>query len=74
MGILVAKSIRSHRANELILGAGDRLFLYTDGVPEATNSSNQLYGEDRLLSFMNNNSNLEATKLLPKLKKSLSMP
>ncbi len=31
---------------------GDRLFLYTDGVTEATNASNELYGEERLLSFV----------------------
>jgi sigma-B regulation protein RsbU (phosphoserine phosphatase) len=57
-----------YRINEIDLNNGDRLFLYTDGVPEATNVDNALYGEDRLLKFMNNNLNLEATKLLPKLK------
>ena len=34
------------------LKKGDRLFLYTDGVTEATNFSNELYGEKRLLDFM----------------------
>lgn len=57
-----------YRVGELTLGEGDRLFLYTDGVPEATNADNQLYGENRLLEFMNNNLDLEATKLLPNLK------
>ena len=57
-----------YRAGEIMLGAGDRLFLYTDGVPEATNTENKLYGEDRLLSFMNDNANVEAKALLPKLK------
>ena len=57
-----------YRANEITLNKGDRLFLYTDGVTEATNLDNKLYGEDRLLEFMNNNLDLEATKLLPKIK------
>ena len=57
-----------YRVGELTLGKGDRLFLYTDGVPEATNAENKLYGEDRLLGFMNQNSTLEATALLPALK------
>ena len=57
-----------YRAGELTLNPGDRLFLYTDGVPEATNAENKLYGEDRLLSFMNQNTSMEATKLLPALK------
>ena len=57
-----------YRANELTLCPGDRLFLYTDGVTEATNTENKLYGEDRLLAFMNQNANVEATELLPALK------
>ncbi len=57
-----------YRAGELTLFPGDRLFLYTDGVPEATNAENCLYGEDRLLDFMSRNSSLEATVLLPALK------
>ncbi len=57
-----------YRVGELTLNPGDRLFLYTDGVPEATNVENKLYGEDRLLSFMNQNASMEATKLLPALK------
>ena len=57
-----------YRSGELTLGPGDRLFLYTDGVPEATNANNTLYGEDRLLAFMNQNADMEATGLLPALK------
>ena len=60
-----------YRANEITLSNGDRLFLYTDGVPEATNENNELYGENRLLAFMNSNLNLEATNLLPKLKSNI---
>ena len=57
-----------YRASELTLAEGDRLFLYTDGVTEATNADDKLYGEDRLIEFMNNNSTIEATALLPALK------
>ena len=57
-----------YRANEITLSPGDRLFLYTDGVPEATNAENKLYGEDRLLSFMNQNSTVDSKTLLPQLK------
>ena len=34
------------------LAKGDRLFVYTDGVTEATNAANELYGENRLLTVM----------------------
>ena len=57
-----------YRIGELTLNPGDRLFLYTDGVPEATNTENKLYGEDRLLSFMNQYSTVDAVTLLPSLK------
>ena len=57
-----------YRIGEFTLHPGDRLFLYTDGVPEATNTENKLYGEDRLLEFMNRNAAMEATTLLPALK------
>ena len=57
-----------YRVGEITLNHGDRLFLYTDGVPEATNVDNKLYGEDRLLTFMNQNASVKATELLPALK------
>ena len=57
-----------YRAGELVLSPGDRLFLYTDGVPEAPSTENKLYGEDRLLAFMNQNASAEATEFLPALK------
>ena len=57
-----------YRTGALTLGEGDRIFLYTDGVTEATNKENKLYGEDRLLTFMNENVSLAATEFLPALK------
>ncbi len=38
---------------EILLGPGDELFLYTDGVPEATNASNEMYGTERMLAALN---------------------
>ena len=57
-----------YRINELTLCPGDRLFLYTDGVSEATNTENELYGEDRLMAFMSENPDMEAKMFLPALK------
>ena len=42
-----------YRQSEILLGVGDVLYLYTDGVTEATDAHNQLYGDDRLLSVIN---------------------
>ena len=60
-----------YRVNEITLSPGDRLFLYTDGVTEATNIENKLFGEDKLLDLMNKNATMEATEFLPAIKASI---
>ena len=41
-----------YRKNELQLQPGDSIYLYTDGVTEATDPDNELYGEDRLHAIL----------------------
>ena len=43
------------RQHEFQLRPGDSFFVYTDGVVEATNRDNALYGTDRLLAALNQN-------------------
>ncbi len=43
----------AYREQEIFFEPGDRLFLYTDGITEATNSAQELYSEDRLLQTVN---------------------
>ncbi len=38
---------------ELMLTPGSKVFLYTDGVPEATDSDKELFGKDRMLRALN---------------------
>ncbi len=38
-----------YRQYELILEKGDTVFVYTDGVPEATNAQEELFGTDRMI-------------------------
>ena len=42
-----------YRKNEIQLWPGDELFLYTDGVTEATNEDQELFGESRLREALN---------------------
>ncbi|MBQ9061393.1 MAG: SpoIIE family protein phosphatase [Eubacterium sp.] len=42
-----------YRDYEIHLNPGDTLFIYTDGVTEATNAENELFGTERLLSTLN---------------------
>jgi sigma-B regulation protein RsbU (phosphoserine phosphatase) len=46
------------------LGKGDKIFLYTDGVPEATDSQEQMFGTDRMLAALNSNADVSPEQLL----------
>lgn len=51
--MLAALDMVRYKEYEIQLEPGDRLFLYTDGLLEATNSGNELYGEERALQSLN---------------------
>ena len=42
-----------YRDYELQLAPGDKLFVYTDGVPEAANVDNEMFGTGRMLDALN---------------------
>ena len=42
-----------YKTQEIQLEPGDMIYLYTDGVTEATNANTELFGEDRLLAAIN---------------------
>ena len=47
------------------LEKGDRIFMYTDGVTEALNKTDELYGEERLINCLNrSDKNLSVEELL----------
>jgi sigma-B regulation protein RsbU (phosphoserine phosphatase) len=60
-----------YKEYELHMDPGDRLYLYTDGVAEATNSNNELYGTERMLEALNNNKNVSCEKLLYNIKEDI---
>ena len=41
-----------YRKNEFYLAPGDEIYLYTDGVTEATDTNDALYGEERLKTLL----------------------
>lgn len=69
--VLALTDFAGYQKNELYLQPGDRLFLYTDGVTEATDTDKQLYGKERLLEFMNKHSSDGTEEVLRKLKTEL---
>ena len=57
-----------YREFTMELTPGDVLYLYTDGVTEATDANQELFGEARLQAALNEVSDLPVHKLLPKIK------
>ncbi len=57
-----------YRKNEIQLEPGDAIYLYTDGVTEATDLNNELYGEERLLDILKKNADTDSKKLCEAVK------
>lgn len=57
-----------YQAGCFMLAEGDKLFQYTDGVTEATNAGNHLYGMQRLYDILNRNSDGSPEEILRAVK------
>ena len=57
-----------YRQAELTMAPGDALYLYTDGVTEATDTHDELYGEERLQAVLNASPDAPPETLLPAVK------
>ncbi len=49
---------------ELTLTPGTRLFVYTDGIPEATNKDDELFGTERMIEALNRNKDAAPCEVL----------
>ena len=59
------------REHAFELHPGDSLFVYTDGVPEATNAQNELFGTDRMLAALNRNPDAAPREQLDAVRKDI---
>ena len=50
---------------------GSKLFLYTDGVPEATDSEKQLFGSERMVAALNEKSDASPQEILKTVRNSV---
>ena len=57
--------------HEFTLNPGDTLFVYTDGVTEATNDKMELFGNERLLEALNKDPEANSKKLLLNVKRDI---
>jgi serine phosphatase RsbU (regulator of sigma subunit) len=61
---LAGMEFTRYRQEEIQLEPGDRLLLYTDGVVEAHNRNNELYGDDRLKNKLDSVRDLSGEQVL----------
>ncbi len=66
--VLAAMEGICYWANSIQLEPGDLLYLYTDGVTEAMNADNGLYGENRLLEVLEHNINADVHAICENIK------
>ena len=59
------------REHEFVLHPGDSLFVYTDGVAEATNARDELYGTDRMIEALNEDPDASPEEVLVAVKSSV---
>ena len=60
-----------YRDYELTLSPGDKLFLYTDGVPEATDAQQQMFGTDRMLEALNGDPDASPEQVLENVRRAV---
>lgn len=54
----------AYQEYEVQLAPGDKLFVYTDGVPEAMNANEELFGVDRMLDVLRDSENKTPQQIL----------
>lgn len=66
--VLAAMEGTRYKRQTLKLEPGDTIFLYTDGVTEATNANEELFGDDRLLQTLREACGMEPAEICPFVK------
>ena len=69
--VLAGMEGMKYRAGTMMLEPGDKIFQYTDGVTEATNVNNELYGMEKLGTILNKVKNGTPHDILPAVKKDI---
>ncbi|MCM1536608.1 MAG: PP2C family protein-serine/threonine phosphatase [Clostridium sp.] len=71
--VLAGMENMKYQSGRIQLSPGDKIFQYTDGVTEATNSSHELYGMKRLTDILAQNTDKPPAKLLPAIKADIDL-
>ncbi|MBR6472473.1 MAG: SpoIIE family protein phosphatase [Firmicutes bacterium] len=60
-----------YKEYEIVLSPGDKLFLYTDGVPEATDSHKNMFGMDRMLKALDSEMDASPKRVIENVQKAV---
>ncbi len=69
--VLAGMEDMRYRSGRITLEPGDKIFQYTDGVTEATDSQNQLYGMERLQNVLLKCKDKTPQEILPAVKEDI---
>ncbi|MBR3227077.1 MAG: serine/threonine-protein phosphatase, partial [Erysipelotrichaceae bacterium] len=69
--VLGAISGLEYTSYEIQLEPGDQIFLYTDGVPEATDRNRELFGMDRMLKALNKEKDISPKEILDNVRQAV---
>ena len=64
---------RQYEEYEIWMSPGDKIFLYTDGVHEATNENGEMYGMERMLASLNEYKEKSLNELLTYVKNDVEL-
>ena len=57
---------------EILIESGDRLFLFTDGIINSKNSTNEIFGDKRIESLIKSNNTDDISKLVKKIESTVT--
>ena len=60
-----------YKEYEILMKPGSKLFLYTDGVPEATAGDEELFGTDRMLAALNASPDVSPKEILQNVRRAV---
>ncbi|MBR4967560.1 MAG: SpoIIE family protein phosphatase [Clostridia bacterium] len=69
--VLAGMEGMKYKAGAMQMEPGDKIFQYTDGVTEATNTNNELYGMERLGIILNKVKEKSPQEILPAVKQNI---
>ncbi len=71
--VLGAFDFVSHEPRQTLLASGDLVVIYSDGVTEAVNSKNEMFGDERLENMIRENVNLTAAGIKQRIVEDLNI-